>query len=114
MESGNFNRRVTIQRIELNPETDDHGEVDLTDDANWETYAVRWAAVKNMSGREWWKSNKINAEVTLIIKIPYDRFTQNINSKMRIRLGDRTINIVAVTDPDEMHEVIEMQCKEQK
>ncbi len=114
MESGNFNRRVTIQRIELNPETDAHGEVDLTDEGNWETHAVRWANIKTKGGREWWKSDKINAEVTHVIQIPYDKLTQNIDSEMRIRLGDRTINIVAAYDVDEMHEVIEMQCKEPK
>lgn len=114
MNSGNFNRRVTVQQIESNPETDAHGEVDLTNEANWETYAVRWAEIQSEGGKEFWKVNKVNAEVSHLIRIPYDRLTLGIDSKMRIRLGDRTINIVSVVDPDERHEVIEMQCKEPK
>ena len=114
MESGNFNRRVTVEQVESNPETDDHGEVDLSDDGNWVTYAVRYADIRTKGGREWWKSDKIHAEVTHVIRIPYDRLTQKIDSKMRIRLGDRIINIVAAYDVDERHEVIEMQCKEPK
>ena len=115
MESGNFNRRVTIQRIELNPETDEHGEVDLTDPANWKTYVVRWSNIKTKGGREWWKVDTINSEVVAVIQVPYDRLTQNIDSEMRIKLGgNRIINIVAAYDVDEMHEVIEMQCKEPK
>jgi len=112
MESGNFNRRITIQRIELNPETDDHGEVDLKDEGNWETHVVSWANIKTKGGREWWKSDKINAEVSHIIQVPYGRLTRKIDSEMRIRVGDRTINIVAAYDIDEQRQVIEMQCKE--
>ena len=115
LESGNFNQRVTIEEEESNPETDAHGEVDLSDDGNWQTYAVPWANIKTKGGKEWWKSHKSNAEVTHVIRIPYDRLTQGIDSKMRIRLGNsRIINIVAVYDVDEMHEVLEMQCKEKK
>ena len=114
MESGNFNRRVTIQKIKNNPITDANEEVDLTDDRNWETYAIRWAEVQTKGGREFWKVDKVDAEVSHLIRIPYDRLTLFIHPAMRIRLGDRTINIVAAYDVDEMHEVVEIQAKEPK
>ncbi len=115
LESGNFNQRVTIEQVVSNPETDVNGEVDLTDDGNWETYVKSWANIKTKGGREWWKSDKINAEVTHVIRVPYGRITQNIDSQMRIRLGgNRIINIVASYDIDEAHEVVEIQGKEPK
>ena len=114
MSSGNFNRRVTIQKIKNNPIEDSHGEVDQTDELNWETHAARWAEIQTKGGREFWKVDKVEADVSHLIRIPYDRLTMNIDSQMRIRLGDRTINIVSVIDVDERHEVIEMQCKEPK
>ena len=112
MNSGNFNRRVTIQKIKDDPITDAHGEVDLTVDGSWETHVARWAEIQTKGGREFWKVDKIEAEVSHLIRVPYDRLTLGINSGMRIRLGDRTINIVSAIDVDERHEVIEMQCKE--
>jgi len=114
MTSGNFNRRVTIQKIKDNPIKDAHGEVDLTDDRNWETYAVRWAEIQTKGGREFWKVDKVEAEVSHLIRVPYDRLTVGITSQMRIRFMQRIINIAAVYDVDEMREVIEMQCKEPK
>lgn len=114
MESGNFNRRITIQKLKDNPVRDVNGEVDQTDAGSWETHAVRWAEMQTKGGREFWKVDKIEAEVTHLIRIPYDKFTLQITSEMRIIFETRTINIVAVYDPDEMHEVIEMQCKESK
>ena len=114
MASGNFNRRITIQKIKDNPIEDSHGEVDQTDDRVWETYAVRWAEIQARGGREFWKVDRIDAELSHLIRVPYDRLTMGITSQMRIKYMNRTINIEAAYDVDEMREIIEMRCKEPK
>ena len=112
--SGNFNRQITIEKVKDNPLRDVSGEVDLTLDGSWETYAVRWSEIQTEGGREFWKVHKVEAEVSHLVRVPYDRVTIGINSRMRIRLEGRTINIVSAIDVDEMREIIEMQCKEPK
>lgn len=114
MSSGNFNRRVTVEKLKNNPITDEHGEVDQTNSDSWEIHATRWAEIQTKGGREFWKVDKVNAEVSHLIRVPFDRLTVRIDSQMRMRIGNRTINIVSVVDVDERHEVIEMQCKEPK
>ena len=109
MASGNFNRRITIEKIK-----DDHGEVDLTVDGSWETHAVRWAEIQTKGGREFWRVDKIEAEVSHLIRVPYDRLTAAVTPEMRIKFMSRTINIVSAINVDEMREKIEMQCKESK
>lgn len=114
MGSGNFNRRITIQKVKSNPIKDVNGEIDLADERNWETHASRWAEIQTKGGREFWKVDKVEAEVTHLIRIPYDNFTKSITSEMRIKFENRFINIAAAYDIDESHDVIEMQCKEPK
>ena len=114
MACGEYRDRITIENIKDNPETDAHGEVDLTLDRNWTTYATRFANIQTKGGREFWKVDKVDADVNFLFRVPFDKRTVGITSEMRIRLGTRIINIAAVYDVDEMHDVIEMQCKEPK
>lgn len=114
MGSGNFNRRVTIEKIKDNPIVDAHGEVDLSESDSWEVYAVRWAEIQTKGGREFWKVDKVEAEVSHLIRVPYDRLTMGITPEMRIKFMGRIINIVSAIDINEMHEIIEMQCREPK
>lgn len=114
MSCGDYRERITIEKIKDNPQADAHGETDLTDDSNWETYATRFSSIQTKGGREFWKVDKVDADVNFLIRVQHDKRTAEITPRMRIRLGKRTINIAAVYDVDEMHEVIEMQCKEPK
>lgn len=76
---------------------------------NWTTVATVWAAVADISGREYFQAQAVQSEVTTRIKI---RYRTGITPSMRVLYGDRVFNILSVIDKDERHRVIELLCKE--
>jgi len=87
----------TVTRVEGIPEE------------NWATVATVWAAVADLSGKEYFQAASMQSEVTTRIKI---RYRKEITPSMRVLYGDRVFNILSVIDKDERHRVIELLCKE--
>jgi SPP1 family predicted phage head-tail adaptor len=110
LSAGTFDRRVTIQKIKTSPSLNALGEADLTDDANWETHCVRWASVDTQGGREFWKRQRVQAEVDQIFRVRYDSTTKAITPRMRV-LDDQGVKreIKAAFDVDAGHRIIEIQ-----
>ena len=68
-----------------------------------------WASVEPMSGREYFSSQQVNAEVSHRIKI---RYKAGIKPKMRVKFGTRYFNIVSVIDIREGHREMHLMCTE--
>lgn len=76
---------------------------------SWTTAATVWAAVADISGKEYVQAAAVQSEVTTRIKI---RYRTGITPSMRVLYGSRTFNILSVIDKDERHRVMELMCKE--
>ena len=76
---------------------------------SWITVATVWAAVSDISGKEYFQAGAMQSEVTTRIRI---RYQTGINSSMRVLYGSRVFQILSVIDKDERHRVIELMCKE--
>ena len=76
---------------------------------SWTTVAIVWAAVSDISGKEYFQAGAMQSEVTTRIKI---RYRTGITPSMRVLYGSRVFQILSVIDKDERHRVIELMCKE--
>jgi len=103
MKAGDLRHRVTIQRNE--PVTDSFG----TETEQWVDVVTVWASVEPLSGREFFQSQKENAETTVRIKM---RYRSGITSDKRVKFGDNVYEINAVIDIDERHIELHLMCRE--
>lgn len=104
-----YNQKVTIE--ELSGTADAHGHVDNTAAANWQSYASSYAAVMSKGGREFWKVDQVNADVSHVWHCPYSRTLAAVTPDMRLIHEGQTHEILSVIDVDLSHEEIEIQTK---
>lgn len=78
---------------------------------NWTPVAERWAAIEPQSGREFVAARQVHSELTHIITV---RGPLNVRPDMRVRLGQRILDIIAVMDVEERHFEIRLLCREGK
>lgn len=109
-----LNRRVVVQKVKASPTLDTNNEVNLTLDANWETYATRWAAFKSRGGSERFASDMIQAGQTHRISLRSDAATRAITPGMRVSYDSRVFNILAVVDEDELRKWVQLDVAEAK
>ncbi len=76
---------------------------------SWTTVATVWAAVADISGKEYFQAQAVQSEVTTRIKI---RYKTGITPSMRVLYGSRVFHILSVIDKGEWHRLIELMCKE--
>lgn len=109
IEAGRLIHRVTLQRA--NETQGAHGQPVST----WVDFASRVAAeVSELSGRELWNAQQIQADLTMRILL---RWLDGVKSKMRViwhdKEGDRTLSIeVAPRDPEGRKRGMLLLCKE--
>lgn len=108
-QAGSLRHRVTVQRA--NETQDALGGDVLT----WVSYAERVPAeVKELSGRELWNAQQIQADLSLSVAM---RWMDGIKSKMRLlwhdKEADRTLSIeVPPRDPGGDKRFMTLLCKE--
>jgi len=105
MKIGDLRHRITVQDSTETP--DSHKGHTVV----WHNFLVLWASVEPLSGREYFYSHQIKAEVTHRVKI---RYVKGITVKMRIKHNDRILAIESILDLKERHETLEILCKEEK
>jgi len=104
MRAGIIRHKVVIQQ-NVPTEKDSYGaEVE-----DWTEYATVWAAIEPVRGREFWDSQQVNAEVTGKITM---RYLSGVTPKMRVKHGDRYFEILAVINPEEKNEELQLMVKE--
>lgn len=87
MKSEELRHRITIEyRVVTTNENGYETEI-------WKEYRKVWASVSNLSGREYFEAVAVKAEETVKFTI---RYTDAIDTTMRILFKDKRYNIVSV------------------
>lgn len=103
MKIGKLRQRVTIQ--EYVATRDSFGaEVPA-----WTDVATVWASVTPVSGKEYFASAQVNAEVSTKITM---RYLAGITPKMRVVFEARTFEIISVLNFEERDIELNLMCKE--
>lgn len=105
-----LNKKITIQRM-VGATADAHGHVPETTGSNWATYCNSYASVTSRGGREFWKVQQTNADVSHVWMCPYSKALAEATPDMRLVCEDVTYNIISVIDIDLKHEDVEIQTK---
>ena len=101
----NYDRKVVIQS--QSGTVDAHGFKADT----WTQYAVSFASIKSRGGREFWKVDQVNADVSHVWRCPYDKTLAAATPDMQLVSDSLTYEIVSVIDIDLAHEEVEIQTK---
>ncbi len=105
MKTGTLRTRITIQQA--TNVTSESGQTVKT----WSAYGYEYADIRTPSGRDFFGSDKFNAQVTHTVLI---RWRDGVTEKMRVKWGTRTLNIVYISE-DRTHERnMVLNCAEEK
>lgn len=100
--AGELNRRVTL----LRPVTSIGAAGGVT--VTYESAGRVWAKVKDVSGREFFAAQKVNAEITTTFLI---RWRGDIGAEWRIRHRDRDYDIVALPEVGNRDEGLQIMAR---
>ena len=103
MRSGRLRHRVTIEEA-----TDTRDGVGHPIPA-WMTWAIVWAEIVPLSGRELYAAQEVHNEITTRIWL---RYREGLTTKMRLRHGSTIYNINAPINSGERNKVIQLLCSQ--
>ncbi len=104
-----YDRKVTLER--LSGTADAHGHISTIVDANWTAYVTAYAAVQTKGGREFWKVQQVNADVSHVWHCQYSKSLAAATPDMRLICDGVTYEILSVINIDEANEEIEIQTR---
>jgi len=87
--AGKLTRRITVLRVKSTATVLSSGQIDETDEENWEIAETRWANIVPRSSREFFRGQQVADDITHKITMRYDSKSSRYNAKNRITLGDR-------------------------
>lgn len=100
---GKLKHRVTLQ--EYTATRDSYGaELEA-----WVDIATVWASVEPLTGREYFQTQQINAEISTKVTI---RFKAGVTAKMRLIYNDRVFEIISVINTEEKDVQLVLMCRE--
>jgi len=102
---GDMRHRITFQKSVKTPD----GHKGHT--VSWQDLITVWASVEPLTGREYFYSHQIKAEVTHRVKI---RYREDITTEMRAKFGERVLEIESIIDLKERCKMLEIFCREEK
>lgn len=103
MQAGKLRHRIFI---ELTAETrTESGAVQR----DWSTLLQRWASVESTSGREQYFARQVYPTATHVVTM---RYSDEVTTDMRVKLGERFLYIDSVTDVDQRHIETRLICTE--
>lgn len=103
MRSGRLRHLVTLEEPATGRATDG-GMV-----AGWSVVDTVWAEVSDLSGREFLTAQEHHAEVSTRVVL---RYRDDVRPSWRVVSGTRTLQVVAVVDPDGRSTRLELMCRE--
>lgn len=112
--SGKFNVKLDLQKVSTSATTDIAGQIDLTQDSNWSTFAKRSACIKPAKGSEFWNVDQVDANGMYEISFQYDSLTRTLGPRNRLKTGTRKFNIESVLNVDERNRVITVAAMDPK
>lgn len=101
---------VRIERL-IGTTEDAHGQVEQTTGSNWGQYCSAWCSVVSKGGREFWKVQQTNADVSHVWKADWFPELAAANPAMRLTYEGNTYEILSVIDIDLAHNEIEIQTR---
>jgi len=101
--AGRLNKRVEVQTRTLAKD----GYGDQTE--SWATEGTRWVEFVQASGREFYRAQRVDADVTHMVRM---RYYKGLSPSHRLRIGSRILEILSVYDENERHEEMTVTCKE--
>jgi SPP1 family predicted phage head-tail adaptor len=104
-----YTKRCEIQRPVGT--ADAHGHVDSTADANWQRVTTAFCSCVSKGGREFWKVQQVNADVSHVWRTPYSKTIAECTPDMRLICEGKTYEILSVIDIDEEHRHVEIQTR---
>ncbi len=105
-----YTRKVAIEC--LDGTVDAHGFIEnTTDSGNWEQYTTSYARVESKGGREFWKVDKVDSDISHVWWCPYSRELAAATPDMRLVNEDVEYEIVSVIDIDLAHQEVEIQTR---
>ncbi|QGM80716.1 phage head closure protein [Otariodibacter oris] len=104
--AGKFDKVITLQKRNIAKEP-----IIKTNDSiyAWEDFATIRASIEPLQGREYFSGPFQLGENIIRIRI---RYIAGLNRKMRVKYGDRILQIYSVIDSQEKHKEIQLMCKE--
>ena len=109
-----YDKKIQIEQLVTVAEggtADAHGHIDNTADENWFAYESAFASVQSKGGREFWKVDQVNADVSHVWKCQYTKALAAVTPDMRLVSESVTYEIQSVVDIDLAHREIEIQTK---
>lgn len=103
MNPSHLNKRISI--LEMSTPQNSYGEFENV----WNEISTMWANVRTLTGRALYQANQVHAEVSVKIIV---RYRQDIRENMRIRYGNRILEIITVVNMNEGNRYLELSCKE--
>ena len=104
-----YDKKVTIER--LSGTADAHGHISTIVNANWTIYATAYASVQTKGGREFWKVQQINADVSHVWRCQWSKSLAAATPDMRLTCEGVTYEILSVIDVDLASEEVEIQTR---
>jgi SPP1 family predicted phage head-tail adaptor len=109
-EETDYDKKVSIEHL-TGTTADAHGQVEQTTNSNWSLFCSAWCSVISKGGREFWKVQQVNADVSHVWKTMWSKTAANITPKMRLIHEGLTYEILSAVDIDLAHRQIEIQTK---
>ena len=104
-----YDKKIRIET--LSGTADAHGFIDNTDDTNWSLHEAAFASVQSKGGREFWKVDQVNADVSHVWRCQWSKKLATVTPDMRLTHDGKTYEIMSAIDIDLAHEVVEIQTK---
>jgi len=100
------NRKVQIQRVKSAATVTDHGSIDLSIDANWETVDTQFAQVSHKSSREQVVGEQVVVTTSTEFNFRYNTITASITGEYRLKYNGDVYQIGNAINKDEMNSEI--------
>ncbi|MSR60296.1 MAG: hypothetical protein EXS05_22090 [Planctomycetaceae bacterium] len=91
--AGDFNRHVTVRRINENATPDAAGHIDETTESNWRDIGKRWVKLTPRGSREFFRGQEVAADITHQVDMRFDSISDKYKAKDQLVLGTRKINL---------------------
>lgn len=102
MKAGKMDKHITLQVKTIGFDADRNPET------TWNNWRTVWAEALPQTGREFYRLQTMNSEITTVFRIRYNR---NVTPHMRVLFGSRALDIIDVINVDEAGEEMLLTCK---
>lgn len=77
--------------------------------SEWAVFKAAWANISPVSGRDFFKAETVNSEVTHKVLV---RHILGLQPSMRIKYGNRFFSIISILNLQERNMLLQIMCRE--